>query len=67
MRKLNQSIEILLYLKTGERLTSLEAVRLFGTMRLAARVFDLRKRGHRIDSVTVQRNGKSVSEYFLRR
>ena len=34
---------ILAYLLNGSRITSLEALRLFGCMRLASRISDLRK------------------------
>jgi len=64
---MSQSIEILGHLKAGNRLTSLEAVRKFGTLRLAARIFDLRGKGHRIESAMVDRKGKIVAEYYLRR
>ena len=62
---MSQSIEILGHLKAGNRLTSLEAVRKFGTLRLAARIFDLRGKGHCIESMMVDRKGKIVAEYYL--
>ena len=62
---MSQSIQILSYLKAGNRLTSLEAVKLFGTLRLAARILDLRDKGHQIESVTVERQGKKVAQYHL--
>ena len=64
---MSQAIQVLSYLKAGNRLTSLEAVKLFGTLRLAARILDLRDKGHQIESVTVERAGKKMSQYFIRR
>lgn len=63
---MSQAIQVLNYLKAGNRLTSLEAVKLFGTLRLAARILDLRDKGHQIESVTVDRQGKKVAQYFIR-
>ena len=57
---------ILQYLKDGGKLTGLEALRLFGTMKLASRVSELRDEGHDIKSKTIMtRNGKHVSEYWM--
>ena len=39
----SQCKRILAYLLNGSRITSLEALRLFGCMRLASRISDLRK------------------------
>lgn len=57
---------IVAYLKNGFSITSLEALNLFGCMRLASRICDLRERGYNISkkSVTLP-NGKRVCEYFL--
>ena len=41
----SQCAKILAYLKKGLTLTSLEALKLFGCMRLASRIHDLRERG----------------------
>ena len=42
---------ILAYLKVNKRLTAMEAVGLFGTTRLGARIYDLRQRGYLIKTV----------------
>ena len=63
---MSQAIQVLSYLKAGNRLTSLEAVKMFGTLRLAARILDLRDKGHQIESVTVDRSGKKVAQYYMR-
>ena len=36
------------YLKEHKSLTSMQAVQLFGTARLSARIFDLKERGYKI-------------------
>lgn len=57
---------ILGHLKSGRTITPLEALRLYGCMRLAARVHDLKGRGN--DIITRQKhlkNGKKVAEYVL--
>lgn len=46
---MSQTAEILNYLKQGKTLTPLEALRKFGTMRLAARIKDIRDRGESVD------------------
>lgn len=61
-----QSHEILEFLKTGQTLTQLEALKKFQCLRLGARIYDLRKKGHLIDSkqITVSK-GKRVAQYSL--
>lgn len=54
------------YLRKGYSITSLEALRLFGCMRLASRVHDLRERGLNIGKkIITLPNKKRVCEYFL--
>lgn len=61
-----QAAKILEYLQSGHRITPLDALRLFGCFRLGARVWDLRKEGYNIASVTKKvGDGKWVAEYFL--
>lgn len=63
---MTQSEQILLYLKTGARLTPIDALQRFGCFRLAARVADLRGEGHDIRTDTlVTAQGKRVAEYRL--
>jgi hypothetical protein len=61
-----QCNRILAHLKKGLTITSLEALNLYGCMRLASRISDLRKRGENIvvDRVKTA-NGKSVAQYHL--
>jgi len=56
------------YLRAGHRLTSLKAFRLFGTMRLASRISDLKHQGRRIVKKMITVNTKfagktHVAEY----
>ena len=70
--KKTQADRILSYLKTHESITGLEALNLFGCMRLPARIADLRKRDeigrNGIISVMVRagKNEKLVASYSLR-
>lgn len=62
----SQSDQILAHLQRGRALTQLDALNLFGCFRLGARIWDLRRRGHRIESRTIETpSGKRVSEYRL--
>ena len=54
------------YLQSGYSLTSLEALRMFGCMRLASRIHDLRERGLNINACKIKtETGKYVTEYVL--
>ena len=57
--------EILSALRRGEQLTSLDAFRRYDTMRLAARVRDLRDMGYVIDTQIVEKSGKRFAKYAL--
>ena len=47
-------------------LTSLDALRLFGVLRLAARIGDLKQQGHAIESRMIEVTaGKRVAQYRL--
>jgi len=65
-----QESQILYYMRHNGVITPLDALRLFGCMRLASRVADLRKKGYTIITtpITVQKaNGKwtQVAGYSL--
>ena len=67
---MSQLEEVLAYLKLGNSITSMEAIQMFGTTRLGAIIFDLKKKGWDINSVLVpvlNRHGKTtrVSSYTL--
>jgi len=45
--------EVLRYLQEHGSITSMDAIELFGATRLSAIIFNLRKRGHNIETVSV--------------
>ena len=54
------------HLEAGNKLTALEALKLFGCMRLPSRIHDLNKRGMNIKKeMVVVSNGKRVAQYSL--
>lgn len=54
------------WLEMGYSITSLEALKRFGCMRLASRIHDLKERGMNIDKkIITLANNKRVCEYFL--
>lgn len=61
-----QKALILKALQQGDRLTHLDAEKRFNCLRLGARIYDLKKRGHNITSkmITVP-SGKRVAQYWL--
>lgn len=60
----SQCYKIREWLLAGFTLTSLEALEMFGCMRLASRICDLRYRGMRIKAEKVMtRTGKYVTQY----
>ena len=62
---MSQSNEILAALKHGDRLTPLDALNRFGCMRLAARISDLKGKGHTIYTRTIKDGKKSYAEYWM--
>ncbi len=62
---MNQEQQILKALKTGRKITPLTALSEFGCFRLGARIYNLKRQGHDIDSQMVSVNGKRVAEYSL--
>ena len=61
-----QELQVLRYLNAGNSLTSLEALKLFGCMRLAAVVNALRQQGYRIETQMIGESGKRYADYRLR-
>jgi hypothetical protein len=65
---MSQQTMVLNHLKS-QSLTPLVALKKYGTMRLAALIFNLRDEGHKINTKIVnvgsQRNPKYVAEYSL--
>lgn len=63
-----QVFQILDHLYRGYTLTALEAVQRFGCLRLAARVEELRRAGHQIETewIADSETGKHFARYRLR-
>ena len=61
----SQNQAILQHLQAGNALTHLDALRLFGCARLAARTNDLRTRGVQIVADTVVEGGKRFARYRM--
>lgn len=54
------------WLNEGYSITSLEALNMFGCLRLSSRIWDLKERGMNIQKKTVVLpNKKRVCEYFI--
>ena len=62
---MSQSDAILRHLRIHGSITPLEALNLYGSMRLAARVGELRSEGYPIRTVLVEKNGKRWARYRL--
>lgn len=56
---------VLKYMESGNVITHMDALTLFGCARLAARIDDLRKMGHNIITEDVNKNGKVFARYHL--
>jgi hypothetical protein len=62
----SQCEQILELLKAGKRITALDALSKVGCFRLAARIWDLRQKGHDIKERTVEtESGKMISECWV--
>jgi len=63
---MNQSDTILNYLKKHESISPVEALTVVGCFRLAARINDLRKQGHNIETkLKKDMNGRRYARYEL--
>ena len=56
---------ILEYLKLGKALTPIEALNMFGCLRLAPRIFDLKQDGHNIGTDMITKDKKTFASYYL--
>jgi hypothetical protein len=65
-RSPSQTDQILQALLRGESISQLEALDRFGSMRLGARIEELRKRGYDIQTRAESRNGKHYARYWLK-
>ena len=64
---MSQTQRILRHLKKGRSISPLQALRMYGSLRLGARIYDLRREGHRIERQMVRRNGKHWARYVMAR
>ena len=62
---MSQAASILAHLKRGGGITHRQAGRLYGCDRLAARIHDLRSKGHDIRTQEVNRANKRYARYWL--
>ena len=61
-----QANKVLAYMMQGKRITPIEALNLFGSMRLSAIIFALRERGYIIQTERVRTGtNKWVSSYWI--
>lgn len=65
MDQRSQNEMVLSHLKSGKKLSPLEALERYGIFRLGGRVYDLKKQGHEIVTEMVTKNGKRFAEYRL--
>jgi hypothetical protein len=66
MTKQTQEARILDALKNGERLTAYRVFLRCGSMRLGARVYDLKRKGYAIEKRMVKtQSGAYVAEYWM--
>ena len=62
----SQRSQIAAYLMAGNHITPLEALNKFGSLRLSAVIFDLKKQGYKINSAQVKTaSGKYVGDYWI--
>ena len=62
---MSQNDQILQHLKSGKSITVKQAISLFNCYRLAARIDELRRKGHVIETITASRDKKSWSVYKI--
>ena len=62
---MSQNAQILADLKRGRVITPLQALKSYGCYRLAARIHDLKDKGHDIKTTMRQRHGKRFAAYWI--
>jgi len=65
MSKKSQKENILEYLEIGNKITPLESLYQFGSIRLRAMIYDLRQEGFHISTHNKTVDGKTFAEYEL--
>lgn len=71
MSSMNKTKAVLQWIQTGAGISSMEAIKNFGTTRLSAIIFNLRKAGYDIETVTCEGtdrfgNKMTFARYYLR-
>jgi len=61
-----QNARLLKHLQKGLSITPLAALRLFGIMRLAARIYDLKQQGYDIEGVRFKYKNSRPKRYSLK-
>lgn len=61
----SQCERIKAHLKRHGSITPMQALRLYGSFRLGARIYNLKKQGCKIKSHLIKRGGKRFAEYSL--
>lgn len=64
-RAVNESAQILSYLRTHDGTTVLDAFRTIGCTRLDERINDLKQLGYNIEQRAEKKNGKEYKKYSL--
>jgi len=62
---MSQEKMILEHLQSGQAITPMTALNLYGCFRLGARIFSLKKKGHRIMVEDVQNGKKRYAKYYI--
>lgn len=62
---MTQETQILNYLKDGNSITQIDALNKFGCFRLAARIYELRMKGHDIQTKHIAKGKKVYASYKL--
>ena len=65
MKPASQNAMILLHMKKRGGIEPLQALRLYGSFRLGARIFELKRAGHRIEKTMVRSGRKAWARYEL--
>lgn len=62
----NQTTQILLYLKEGNKITGMGALKLFNCWRLGARIWDIKEMGFNVNMKLITTStGKVIGEYSM--
>lgn len=62
----SQNNLILKHLQSGKSITPIEALVLYGSLRLSGRIYELKEKGHKIKTEMIEtETGKRVAKYTL--